>query len=292
MSPMEGINLAFWIGLGFTLLTGIAGIVIPWRAGARKTFVSVTKSVEAVLPSLKAAGLEVRNEATKTAVRSPHLLNITFRNNGPSDIGHEDFKGGALSCKIGKGKLVALLGDVPSVEVKSDEHRIWVEPMLFQVGDQVTINALFDGAPTLSVDVRLRNVKEGQTPARAIATSRVLLTITVVVSAALGLISALAAAQVGRDVATSQQAGQGQVAFTGGVGVDLRSLPSISSAKMQTLPEGTGVELVCAQKGESVTNSLGQTNSLWYRVVAGTHGSGWLPDAYLSLVSGLKVRSC
>lgn len=67
------------------------------------------------------------------------------------------------------------------------------------------------------------------------------------------------------------------IAFTGGVGLRMRTAPTMASALDVAYPEGYQVSASCQDVGEWVTNRHGESSNIWVR----SNGGTWWPTAYL-----------
>lgn len=281
-----GLNLAFWISLGLSLLLGIAGLVVPWRVGARKTFVSVTQGIDEILPALEGAGLDIRHG--ETVVRRPYLVSITFRNNGPSDIGPDDFVGGSLGFTFSHGELVTLIGDANPASVVAP-GKVDLAPVLLAQGGSATLRALFDGEPDLTTTVRLKNVREGEAPTKRPAPA------SLYSFAALGLLVILATVTIVQVLLTTRPAGTARVLPSPGVAtviaipsLNLRAKPSPESQVLSTLPTGSQVVLQCYVFGD-LDGGSDRQSPLWYRTTVGS-ATGFVADVWLvANIDGVKA---
>lgn len=152
--------------IGITgVAAGVLGVAIfLWRRGAPRGLLEYSMPIaEAVVgrsPQLSEDDLQVTVRGN--VAQDPHFVTVRLENNGHRNIRAEDFDHKIpLILKLDVPILVVLSSSDGSDRAFNIEKasEINVRPGLIRRGENMTINVLTEGKPTLSCDKSLANVK-------------------------------------------------------------------------------------------------------------------------------------
>jgi hypothetical protein len=149
------------------VIVGVAAIVVAvvlWRFGTPRGSLEysmpVAKALVSRSPSLRDDDLQISLRGK--VVQNPHLVTLRIVNRGHRDIRSEDFdQGNPILVDLG-AKIVDVLNVYNIDESKiglEGKNKLALMPMLVRRGDQLTIDVMTEGSPTLSLSDSLADTK-------------------------------------------------------------------------------------------------------------------------------------
>lgn len=159
-SPLAGLTLA--VG---GIAIGVAGCLLTiWFARAARTRRRLIYTLESDTPLLAShpgarGELEVRVRGHAQPVSDPHIVTISLRCSGPTDIRPADFiNEEPLIIKVG-ADIIKLIGDTSSLDANIKGEVIQIVPALIRVQSSYALTLLTDGPAELSAKSNIADVR-------------------------------------------------------------------------------------------------------------------------------------
>jgi hypothetical protein len=159
-SPLAGLTFA----IGGVVIGAVGCLLTIWFARAARTRRRLIYTLESDTPLLAShpdarGELEVRVRGHAQPVSDPHIITISLRCAGPTDIRPSDFiSDEPLVIKIG-ADVVKLIGDPSSLDESIKGQTAQIAPTLIRARSSYLLTLLTDGSAQLSAESSIADVR-------------------------------------------------------------------------------------------------------------------------------------